>query len=242
MCRILRGFSGPLFLLAWALAGVPGLARAQSASVGPLTAEEGGPLQRVGYTPTTEGADLVPVGGFRADLWMGSSNIFEQDSAASHVLFLDLERLITTAGVRYGVHDRLELGGRLTFETTGGGVLDGFISWWHHRLGLGNANRDKYPDYDYAQRLEDEDGELRLDVPRRSMALEDVRLFAKWAVLGAENGRKALSLRAVARIPTQHDQVSSERTDFALMMLGRLSGSSWHAHAMAARPFVRLRR
>jgi hypothetical protein len=151
---------------------------------------------------------------------MGYSNIFEQDSAASHELFLDLERLITAVSLRYGVTEQLELGGRLTFETTGGGILDGFISGWHRRFGLKNGNRDRYPNDAYAQRLRDGSGDLRLDVPRRSMALEDVRLFAKWGLLGGSAEKSALSLRAVTRIPTQQNIAGAERTDVSVMALG----------------------
>jgi hypothetical protein len=225
--------------LAFALVGVPGSAGAQSLSFGPLTTEEGGPLQRLAYTPTTEAAHLIGSGRFQAGLWMGYSNIFEQDSAASHELYLDLERLITTVGLRYGVAEQLELGGRLTFETTGGGILDGFISEWHHRFGLKNGNRDRYPADAYAQRLRVGSGNLRLDVPRRSMALEDVRLFAKWGLLGDANKKRALSLRVVTRIPTQQNLAGAERTDFSVMALGRLSGSRWHTHLMVGAATVR---
>jgi hypothetical protein len=219
--------------------GAPDSAGAQSLSFGPLTTEEGGPLQRLAYTPTTEVAHLIGSGRFQAGLWMGYSNIFEQDSAASHELLLDLERLITAVTLRYGVAEQLELGGRLTFETTGGGILDGFISGWHRRFGLKNGNRDRYPSDAYAQRLRDGSGDLRLDVPRRAMALEDVRLFAKWGLLGGSGEKSALSLRAVTRIPTQQNLAGSERTDVSVMALGRLSGSRWHTHLMVGAATVR---
>jgi hypothetical protein len=239
MCGHRRGRLRPLVLiLPLALRAFPSPAEAQGLSFGPLTTEEGGPLQRVAYTPATEPADLVGAGNLKADLWMGYSNIFEQDSATSHELFLDLERLITTVGVRYGLTDRVEIGGRLTFETTGGGILDGFISQFHQTFGLGNANRDKYPTGDYAQRLRDDSGDL-LDVPRRHMALEDVRLFAKWHLLGEREATRALSLRAVTRIPTQENVAGAERADVALVAHGRLSGRRWHAHVMAGGTTVR---
>jgi len=70
---------------------------AQISPLGPLTAEEGSPLQRLAYTPMTEGVDPVGVGRLKADLWLGYSNIFEQDSAAGHNMYLDLERLISAS-------------------------------------------------------------------------------------------------------------------------------------------------
>ena len=67
-----------------------------------------------------------------ADVWLGFSNIFEQDSANTYELFLDMERLLSTTTLRYGLIEGLEVGGRLTFETNGGGVLDDvrlFAKW-----------------------------------------------------------------------------------------------------------------
>ncbi|HSG48470.1 MAG TPA: DUF3187 family protein, partial [Longimicrobiales bacterium] len=102
-------------------AAVPSMLPAQPASppqtwppLGPLTAEEGAPLQRLGLTPMVELADPVAQGTFRADLWVAWSNIFEQDSAATHNLYLDMERVLSALTLRYGVTDRLELGARAT--------------------------------------------------------------------------------------------------------------------------------
>jgi len=208
-------------------------ARAQTAPFGPLTSEEGSPLQRVGYTPMTEHADLAAPGAFTADMWLGYSNIFEQDSSATHLLFMDMERLITTATVRYGVSERLEVGGRLTLETTGGGILDPFISWWHTHLHLGNGNRERFPTDEHSQLLVDGAGQVRLDAPNRTFALEDVRLFAKWRLYASEDGSRFLSLRGVTRIPTQDNGVSEERADVALILLGRTRWGRVHMHGMA---------
>jgi hypothetical protein len=239
--RALRPISPAALFLAGAILAMPGPSAAQSGSFGPLVTEEGGPLQRIAYTPATEGADLIGRGHFGAEVWVGYSNIFEQDSASTHQLYIDMERLISTVGVRWGATERLELGGRATFETTGGGFLDGFISWWHTKLGLGNADREKYPSRAYGQRLADQ-GTLVLDVPRRTLALEDVRLFAKASLLGDANSARTLSLRAVTRIPTQANFVGPERTDVSLMLLGRLSGARWHLHGTAGGSTIRASR
>lgn len=215
----------------------PGASGAASTNVparlrffGPLTTEEAGPLQRLAFTHTVEGADLIPAGTFQADLWMGYANIFEQDSADTHDLFLDLEWLSTTAGVRYGVTDRLEVGGRLSFETTGGGILDPFISGWHSKLGLGNGNREKYPHSVYEQRLQDGRGNTYMEIPRSTLALEDVRVFAKWRAWASRGGDKLLSLRGVARVPVQGDPDQGRRSDVAVMALFRAAGAPWYFH------------
>ena len=237
--RILRPASLAALSL---LIAVPGKALAQAEAHGPLTFEEGAPLQRMSYTHETDAADPLPRGHVRTDVWMGYSNIFERDSTRTHDLFLDLERLISAAGVRYGLTDAVEVGGRLSWETSGGGFLDDFISEWHQSLGLGNADRAKYPSGRYVQRLRDRTGAVRLDVPQRTMGLDDVRLFAKWRLLGSTGGRRVLSLKGVARFPTQANQVGPERSDLALMALTRLSWNRWHLHATAGGATVRVAR
>lgn len=234
--------SGPAALAAATLALVCLAASplaGQAPPLGPLTHEEGSPLHRVALTPAVEGVDPVAVGSWRADVWLGYSNIFEQDSARTHQLFLDLERLITTTTVRYGVAADLEVGARMTLETTGGGVLDSFISGWHQALGLGNANRERYPEGRYAQLLRDGSGEVRLDVPRRTFGLEDVRLFAKLRLVGSDASPRALGIRGVVRIPTAENRAGDERTDAALLLLGRTRLGRLHLHGMAGGSTVR---
>jgi len=203
---------------------------AQHPSLGPLTFEEGAPLQRLGYTPMLEIADPVGKGSTRLDLWMGFSNVFERDSSATHDTYLDFERFITTATVRYGVSSALEIGGRLTWEHTGGGFMDRCMVDFHDALNLGSRRRRDYPYGDYHQTFRDASGDLRVGIPRRGYALEDVRLFAKWRAYEGPDGRSVVSLRAVTRIPTQNDQLGAERTDASLMALGRKAWRGWHVH------------
>lgn len=217
----------------------PSGASGQSRSMGPLAAEEGAPLQRIAFTAVAEEADPVSRGALRADLWLGYSNIFEQDSSAHHVLMVDMERLISTVGVRYGLTDRIEVGGRLTFESTGAGALDRVVSWWHNRLGVGNANREKFPEDDYDYRLEDGAERVLLHVPRSRLALEEVRLFAKWAAAVSEDGRRALSLRGAVRLPTRFGSVGEEGTDVAASALARISFERWHLHGMVGASTIR---
>lgn len=219
----------PLLLLAL-FSAAP--AAAQGPPFGPLHFEEGGPLQRLSYTPMTEIADPVPAGRLQAGLWMGYSNIFDADSTATHDLYLDLERLVTAVSVRYGVTADLEAGVRITTETTGGGVLDSFLSRWHRFLHVGNADRALYPTNAYGQRLSGPHGTLLLNIPRRTMGLEDVRLFAKWKAWQARDGKSLVSLRAVGRIPSGQNRSEGQREDVALLALGRMSWTRWHLHGM----------
>src|SRR6185436_10005632 len=102
------------------------------------------------------------------------------------------------------------------FETTGGGILDPVIQAFHHTLRLPNANRAKYPEGRYAQRLTD-GGRLRLDVPKRTLSLEDVRLFAKWRAWQSPDARKVVSVSGTARLPAVDNLVGSRRADVSLM-------------------------
>jgi hypothetical protein len=180
-----------------------------------------------------EGADLTPRGALRIDLWTGYSNIFEQDSADAATLYLDMERLIATAAVRYGVAERLEIGARLTMETDWGGFMDGFVAGFHEALSLGNRNRRDFPSGAYGQTLEDGDGRVLVDVPRRSFDVVDVRAFAKWRAVATADGRMVLSLRAVARFPTAASAVGAQSVDVSLMALGRTAFRGFHLHGMA---------
>jgi hypothetical protein len=186
-----------------------------------------------------EGADLTPRGALRLDLWMGYTNIFEQDSADAVTLYLDTERMINTASVRYGLSERLEIGGRVTTETDWGGFLDGFMVGMHDALGLGSRYRRDFPSGAYRQTLESRDGRVLVDLPKRTFDVVDVRAFAKWSAVATADGRRALSLRAVARIPAATDGVGAQRADVSLMALGRTAWRSFHLHGMAGAATVR---
>ena len=205
---------------------------AQAPSFGPLITGGGGPLQRISYTPMSERADPVDRGTLATELWVGYSNIFEEDSTATHELFLDMEQLIKVVSIRYGVAEGWEVGGRVTLETTGGGYLDSFISWWHTKLSLGNGNREDYPEDGHQARLRFPGGETFLNTGPRTLALGDVRFFAKWQAASNDDGSSKLSLRAVTRIPMHEDQTGGERTDLAVMALGSLPRGDWRFHGM----------
>ncbi len=207
-------------------------ATAQQPSFGPLTWEEGSPLQRLAYTSSMESADAVGEGRLSVEVYNGYSNIFEQDSTAGHVLFVDMERLTTSITVRWGASDRLELGGRVSFESTGGGILDGLIHGWHERMGLGQANRDRFPEGEYRQWLGDGNDVVYLDKPAGILRLRDLRGFAKWRALRSSDGRSVLGLRTVLRVPAAGPPEANAHVDGAVMALGRLGMGAWYAHGL----------
>jgi hypothetical protein len=209
-------------------------------SLGPLTSEEGAPLQRLGFTPTMEGVMLTPRGGVRADVWMGYASIWEQDSSSVANVFLDLERLVTAVTVRFGVAERVELGARATLEHTGGGFLDESIMRFHRFIRMGDRNRPDYPRNAYGQWLRDGDGKLLVEIPSRSTpALEDVRVFAKGMLWASADGRRALAAKAEVRIPTADNTVGSERADAALTVMGRTARNGFYVHGLLGGTSVR---
>ncbi len=227
-----------LALLVGAL--VPPPLAAQPAPLGPLTSEEGAPLQRLGLTPSVEGAAVTPPGRVRADVWLAYANVWEQDSSSVANVFLDLERLITAATVRIGVAPRVEAGVRATLERTGGGFLDEAVLCLHDALGAGDRNRTDYPADAYGQWLRDGDGTLLVEIPRRGgPTLEDIRIFGKWRAYASEDGRRALAIKAEVRFPTADNVVGVERSDAALLLLGHTAWRGWFVHGLAGATTVR---
>ncbi|MDH3422489.1 MAG: DUF3187 family protein [Gemmatimonadota bacterium] len=232
LSALLPRFERPAFVGLAAVMVVCGTLEGQQPSFGPLTYEEGSPLQRLAYTPAIEGADVVGRGVWGIDVHNGFSNIFEQDSTATHVLFLDMERLTTALTLRWGATERLETGARLALETTGGGALDDFIVGWHDRLGFGNANRDRFPADEYRQVLTDGNGSVYLDKPAQTFSIRDVRAFAKWRAWRSLDGRSVVSLRTVLRIPSAGPRQGNDGADGAAMALWRAGMGPWYMHGV----------
>lgn len=215
-------------------------AAAQSAPVGPITFEEQSPLQRVSYTFRTEGADLVAPGRIEADLWLGYSNIFEHDSSGTHRLFLDMGSLLSSTTLRYGLARDWEVGTSLTFATTGGGFLDSFLIQYHRFLGLGDSERGAYPRNAYHGWLENGAGHVLLSEPSHELALDNVRVFAKWRAYRSADGGGVLSLKAVGEVPGDQNTVGHKRANLALMALGRRSWTRYQVFGMLGAATVRV--
>lgn len=220
-----------VFLLAVPAAG-------QQAPFGPIEHEEGSPLYRLFYTPLSETPDPVERGSFRITTRWAYANIFEYSLGREVEQYFDVERLTTSLALRYGATGRLELGARVRFEHMHGGFLDGFITGFHEAFGLPNADREKFPEDAFGLFLVEEGGDVRMNVPRRSFGLDEVRLFGKWLAHRSHDGRQALSFRAAARIPGSleageaEDGVPEQAVNLSAGVLGRSSHAPWHWHGM----------
>lgn len=202
------------------------------ASLGPLHAEEYVPLARLGSTPIMEGASTLPSGALEASVTLAYGNQFQSDSSATHDLQVDLERLLTAVDVRWGVTDGVEVAGRLSFETTGGGFLDGFIDRFHDVLGVNEPTREQTPRNRYLQRLRDGTGATVVEVPARGFTLEEVRLRARWRILGRRSSGAALTIRGGVRIPAADNTVGDEAPEASLSVLARVALGRMHLHGM----------
>jgi hypothetical protein len=127
----------------------------------------------------------------------------------------------------------------LTLERRGGGILDPAVRKFHNILGFGQANRDRFPEDGYRYVLGNGAGTYWVDIAPKSLALEDVQLYAKWRMLSSEDLRSVLSLRATTRIPTRDNAIGDESTDFGLMLLGRAGAGAWYFHGMLGANTVR---
>lgn len=238
-----QGVAGDTTVARQPLPSAPAQEATRRAPLGPLITQEGAPLQRLGYSMSVEGVDPIPRGSAQVSLWLGYGNVFQRDSLSTHTLTTDLERLITAVSLRWGVSESLDVGARLTFETTGGGWMDGFVESFHRTLGLRDDVRESRPRNAYLQELRTGDGTLVVGVPRRDFTLEEVRLSARWRPLQADDDRWALGSRVELRIPTATNETAAapsgtpatagEAVEGAVSILGRTRVWRTHVHLLA---------
>lgn len=221
-------------------------AAGQEAPFGPIEHEEGSPLYRLFFTPLSESADPVGEGRFRVSTRWAYSSIFEFSRGREVEQYFDLERLAPSLTLRYGVSPRLELGARARFEHMHGGFLDGVVSGFHEAFGLPNADREKFPEDAFGILLLEDSGRVRMNVPRRSFGLDEVRLFGKWLAYRSPDRDRVLSLRAAVRIPRrlkedgpEMDGVPEQAVNVAGGVLGRSSHAPWHWHGMLGMNTIR---
>ncbi len=216
--RGLRGASSAVLLLGSLWAAPPGAAQAP---LGPLRTAEQNPFYRLFYVPDAEGADVIGAGRTRIELSSSYSSVFEHSASANHLQLFDMEQLTNAVTVRWGVGPTLELGARADLYTAWGGFLDSLISGLHDALQVSDAGRQNQPEGQYRFLLFHGGQNVLLDVPQRSLKLEELRAFAKWQWYGSGGGPLSMSLKGVLRHYV--GSVDPGRTDAALAILARLS-------------------
>lgn len=217
-------------LLVW-VAVSPQVASAQHAR-GPFVLREQNPVYQLFYVPFMERADLHGAHELRVAVTLAYSNIFEEGTSATHQLLFDMERLATTFVARYGLTDRVEVGARLSFQSSGGGVLDPLIQGVHDVLGVSNGNREKYPHGIHDVYLRETGGRVLFEAAPRSFSPEDLQLFGRFQVAGGLDRPHALALRVTAKLPTAAAGLGAGGGDGAISLLGRRSWERWHLHGL----------
>lgn len=196
--------------------------------LGPLHTAEQNPLYRLFYLPQAESADVVDDGRTRFEFSTSYSNIHEASRSASHRQLFDREQMTNVLAVRYGLRPSLEVGASVAAQTGWGGFLDPFVSGFHRALGLPNGGRELEPENQHVVRLERSDSSAIVDLPPRTLEREDLRVFAKWRILGSGDAAGALSLRGSVRRSAGGPEAG--RTDGAVAVLARGSVAGLHAH------------
>ena len=227
-----RPFYGRLVRLFWVLGLTPPALISAQMPVGPLSTSEQNPLYRLLHVPDWESADLVEEDAVRIEFSTAYSNIFEASERERHTHLFDLEQMTNSLTLRFGMSASLELGARVGLYTGWEGFLDPAISRFHSLFGLPDGGRETQPEGQYRLDLEHDDlvsGAADLGAVPRTLALEDVRIHAKWRFHGGPGRPTAASLRGALRVAG--GPLSGGRLDGAVTAHGRWSTGRLHIHA-----------
>ncbi|MDZ7767922.1 MAG: DUF3187 family protein [Woeseiaceae bacterium] len=135
-----NSIAGRAAFLLLAAGGLP----ADAMGAGALADTDLNPLTVVfGFPDSTEGATLRPDGQHGLSLTLASASHNVESLEANERLAFDGETSRLAMAWRYGVSDRLELGGEVSYLWHHSGNLDSLIDDWHDFFGLPNGPRDR---------------------------------------------------------------------------------------------------
>ncbi|MEX0706970.1 MAG: DUF3187 family protein [Woeseia sp.] len=228
-----NSIAGRAAFLLLAAGGLP----ADAMGAGALADTDLNPLTVVfGFPDSTEGATLRPDGQHGLSLTLASASHNVESLEANERLAYDGETSRLAMAWRYGVSDRLELGGEVSYLWHHSGNLDSLIDDWHDFFGLPNGPRDRREqdqlDFSY---LDDQGSSVNLH--HNTHGPGDVRLMAGWQLPGSRDHRRAL--RFSIKLPTGNTGriLGSGGTDFSLGLAGDVAAirksSRWSGHYRA---------
>ena len=115
---------------------------ADNVGFGPLGLSSQSPFQSLRLVLVPRPPSTLPRGVFSARLLETLSNIwsYKKDS-----YLLDYEMLNSRLDVAYGISDKFLVEAAFEDRRYFGGILDGFISDFHHAFGIDQNKRDQYP-------------------------------------------------------------------------------------------------
>jgi len=201
--RLRRGL--PVLVLVAALAAAPGGAQ----QLGLVAVRNQLPFDQLFLALTPEGATTLPDGGLGLELSASWSNTFimspeihdwvraerapgrrglTPDELARLVelysdrdlYFFDGEILRWSLRARYGITDTLELAVELSAQSRGGGFADGTIESFHGSLGLGNADRERFPQNNFQVFMRFGDHTFFRDGAPANNVIGDTTVQLKW--------------------------------------------------------------
>ena len=191
----------------------------------PFHTADRSPFARVHVLPPAEAGSLVTPGGLEARLILEVSSQFAPDRSGGEAVALDGETQLAVLALRYGLAPALEVGIDIPYVAHNGGVLDGFIRWWHRTLRLPEHGRADADHGVLAYAFEADDGaQEKLEGP--ACGLGDVQVSGAWQIARTPAGRSA-ALRATLQIPTGRsgDLLGSGAPELALRVTGEDTGS-----------------
>ncbi len=211
--------------------------QADAMSSGALGDTDLNPLTVVfGFPDSTEGATLRPDGQQGLSLTLASASHNIETIEVNERLAFDGETSRLAMAWRYGVSDRLELGGEVSYLWHHSGNLDSLIDGWHEFFGLPDGPRDRREqdqlDFSY---LDNQGSSVNLQ--RNTHGPGDVRLIAGWQLPGSPDHRRAL--RFSVKLPTGDSggMLGSGGADFSLGLAGEVApirnSSRWSGHYRA---------
>lgn len=236
-----------------------GMASTLSAQgLGPVEVRNQFPFDQLFLAHTPEAAWTVPRGALKLNLSASWSNTFimspeihdwlrterpsgrhgltraEIDRVESlypnrDLYFFDGEILRWSLSAAYGLTDTLELHVELSAHSRGGGFADGTIESFHDALGIGNADRNHFPQNNFQVLMRFGDREFFLDGAPANNVIGDTTFELKWRAPRAWHGwsgATALSVKA----PTgsqEHFGGSGEWDEQLAFFASRRTGPGW---------------
>ncbi len=192
---------------------------------GPFRTMERNPIYHLFHTPSAEAGDLVGPGAVGVSIASTYSNIFEWIRTPRTSATMDMERWVNQVDLRYGIGEDWEVGGKLATRTSWGGFLDGFVQWYHARIGLPNGDREVVEDGEFALELLRDGKPL---ISRESgTRIEDPVVVVGRRLAGGAGEPVAVAARVTARIPLGSTESSSGNADFGIQLDGRRSWTLW---------------
>lgn len=184
------------------------------------------PLVRIFGLPAESGATVTPSGRINSSLVQDVASNYTVSKLPREQIMLDGESYRWTAGVRYGIGDRFEIGVEIPYVLDGGGFLDGFIVDWHRAFGLPQGGRNTAPRnrllYSYSK-----DGVQKIRMDRAGSAIGDISLGGALQLYDRQgsDGHDSLALRSALKLPSGDSGAlrGSGSTDFSLALCGSMN-------------------